>query len=329
MEDAAKMRAAVIDSYGPPDRITLRTVPRPRPKRNELLVRVQFSTVTRTDTATLRAHPFFARLATGLIKPKMQVLGIDFAGEVVALGEDVSEFGSNDRVFGLSPERFGAHAEYICVPADGAVARLPATVALEDAVVGEGAWYASGTTDELHKDQSCLIYGASGAIGTAAVQLAKLQGAQVTTVVGSRHLALAADLGADHVINYEAEDFTALPDQFDLVFDAVGKTSWFACRPLLKPGGIFSATDLGPYWSNIWLSAWHSATGRGLVRLPFPRDAAGFVTRLSSLLSDGRIKGTFDRTYPLSEIVDAFRYVESGKKTGIVRLDLRRTSMRA
>lgn len=243
---------------------------------------------------------------------------MDFAGVVDALGDGVTDFAAGDRVFGLSPEWFGAHAEYLCLRSDEAIAQIPDDIAFEAAVVGEGAWYANSTTRMLRKGQHCLIYGASGAIGTAAVQLAKARGAHVTAVVGYRHLDLAARLGADSVVNYEEEDFTAIGRKFDLVFDAVGKTSWFACRPLLKKGGIFTATDLGPYWSNIFLSPLFAMTGHRRVSVPFPVDAPGFIQYLAGLMAEDKFRGVFDSSYDLDDIVEAFRYVETGQKTGIV-----------
>ena len=322
MTDTTTMKAVVFDRYGPPETLSLREVPIPRPAPGEIRVRVMATTVNRTDTATLRAHPFFARLMTGLLRPKMQTLGMDFSGIVDDLGDGVVAFQPGDRVFGLLPEKFGAHAEYFCMPANGAVASIPGDLPFNEAVVGEGAWYASATVGLLSEGQACLIYGASGAIGTAAVQLAKAQGATVTAVVGTRHLDLAKRLGADRIINYEEEDFTAIGETFDLVFDAVGKTSWFACRRLLKQNGIFAATDLGPFWSNIFLSMWFGITRSHRVRIPYPEDAPGFVRHLAELMADGRFKGVFDRSYPLEDNVEAFRYVEAGQKTGIVVIDV-------
>lgn len=285
-------------------------------------MKVHAATVNRTDTATLRAHPFFARTMTGLIRPKMRVLGMDFAGEIDLLGEDVSTFEVGDRVFGISPDTFGAHAEYLCVPADGAIAHVPGSLPYHKAVVGEGAWYAKGTTQVLSEGKHCLIYGASGAIGTAAVQLAKARGAHVTAVVGTRHIDLPRSLGADRVVNYESEDFTSLGETFDLVFDAVGKTSFFECRHLLAEDGIFSATDLGPGWSNVILSIFYGVTGSGRVRIPFPEDAPGFIRQLADLMSDGKFQGVFERRVAFDDIADAFRYVETGQKTGIVVIDI-------
>ena len=317
------MKAVLVDRYGPPDLLSIGNVPLPQPAPGEIRVEVHAATVTRTDTATLRAHPFFVRPVTGLLRPKMQTLGMDFSGVVDALGDGVTAFQIGDRVFGISPDKFGAHAEYLCTPANGAVARLVGEIPFHDAVIGEGAWYAHMTTKLLSNGQRCLIYGASGAIGTAAVQLAKIEGAEVTAVVGTRHMELARCMGADRIVNYEQEDFTAIGETFDLVFDAVGKTSWSACRPLLKPGGIFTATDLGPCWSNIFLGAWSSVTGSKRVRIPFPEDAPGFIEILAGLVGDGKIKGVFDRSYMLNDIVEAFKYVESEQKTGIVVIRIR------
>jgi len=322
MPNATMMKAVVFHRYGPPERLSLREVPAPRPAQGEILVRVRATTVNRTDTATLRAHPFFARAMTGLLRPKMQTLGMDFAGTVDGLGDDVTAFQLGDRIFGLSPDVFGAHAEYLCLSADGPVALIPGDLRFDEAVVGEGAWYASSTTGLLSEGQRCLIYGASGAIGTAAVQLAKSRGAKVTAVVGQRHLALADQLGADRIINYEDEDFTEIGETFDLVLDAVGKTSWFACRKLLKLSGIFAATDLGPYWSNILLGMWFGMTGSRRVRVPYPEAASEFIQHLAGLMAEGRFKGVLDRSYLLEDIVEAFRYVETGQKTGIVVINV-------
>ena len=314
------MKAVVANRYGPPEVLKLREVPRPRPKNNEVRVKVHASTVGRTDTATLRAHPFFMRLSTGLFRPKMQTLGMDFAGVVDELGDEVSAFQVGDRVFGMSSDYFGAHAEYLCMPVDGAIASVPENIPFDQAVVGEGAWYAYGTTKQLTKGMRCLIYGASGAIGTAAVQLAKANGAYVVAVVGTRHISMAEALGPDRVVNFEKEDFTAIGETFDLVLDAVGKTTWHICRPLLGKNAIYTATDMGPGWSNMLLSIWFGLTGSKKVQIPFPNDAPGFTRHLAALMARGRFHGVFDRNYPLEEITTAFRYVEEGQKTGIVVL---------
>lgn len=322
MAQREKMKAVVFSRYGSPDELSLSKVPVPQPDKGEVRIRVHASTVNRTDTATLRAHPFFARAMTGWIRPKMRTLGMDFAGEVDLLGARVTSLNVGDRVFGLATDVYGAHAEYLCLPENGAIARIPKDLPYHEAVVGEGAWYAHGTTKLLSEGKRCLIYGASGAIGTAAVQLAKANGAEVIAVVGTRHLGLPESLGADRVINYETEDFTRIGETFDVVFDAVGKTSYFKCRPLLKKDGRFCATDLGPGWSNILLGAFYGLTGSGRVRIPFPEEAPGFIRQLADLMSKGQYRGVFDRSYPLEDIVSAFRYVETEQKTGIVVVDV-------
>ena len=316
------MKAVTCTRYGGPDVLKIEEVARPDPGEGEIEIRVETGTVNRTDTATLRAHPFFARPMTGWLRPRHRITGMDFAGTVARVGQGVDRFAPGDRVFGMSAERFGAHAEFLIQPAAGAVAHLPAPVPLDEAVICEGAWYASATVDRLQAGQTILIYGASGAIGTAALQLAKAGGAEVWAVVGTRHMDLARELGADRVVDYTAEDSTATNARFDLVMDAVGHTSWFACRKLLKPGGVFRATDLGPGWSNIWLGFWSALSRSGKVSVPFPADGPGFVQRLAGLMQAGQIRGVFDRRYPLEEVAQAFRYVETGQKTGIVRLDI-------
>lgn len=322
MANRKLMKAVVFSRYGSPDELSLSNVPVPQPSTGEVRIRVRATTVNRTDTATLRAHPFFARAMTGWIRPKMQTLGMDFAGDIDLLGDGVTSLEVGDRVFGLATDVYGTHAEYLCLPENGAIARIPKDLPYDEAVVGEGAWYAHGTTKLLSEGKRCLIYGASGAIGTAAVQLAKANGAAVVAVVGSRHLGLPESLGADRVINYESDDFTRIGEKFDVVFDAVGKTSYFACKPLLKRTGIFAATDLGPAWSNIILGTLYDLTGSGRVRIPFPEDPSGFVKHLAVLMAQGQFRGVFDRSYPLDEIASAFHYVETGQKTGIVRVSV-------
>ena len=316
------MRAFVADRYGTPEQLRLDDLPAPEPQAGEVRIAVRATTVTRTDTATLAGHPWFARAMTGVLRPKDRVFGVDFAGTIDALGSGVTRFKRGDSVFGLSPDHFGAHAEYLCLPQDGAIAVIPEGIELQDAVVCEGAWYAWGSVGSMTSGQTALIYGASGAIGSAAVQLAKARGAMVTAVVGTPHVKLAQELGADIVIDYTVEDFTAIGETFDVVMDAVGKTSYFACKPLLKPDGVFRATDLGPYWSNIWLGLWSSITRSGHANVPFPVDAPGFVDHIRDLLADGRFRGVFDRVYAFSGIPEAYRYVASGQKTGIVSVDL-------
>lgn len=318
------MRAAVNKRYGPPDVLEIRDVPEPQPAAREVKIEVRATTVGRTDTCALRAHPFFVRPVTGWLRPKRDILGLDFAGTVESVGAGVKRFAPGDRVFGLTPGGNGAHAEFVCVPEDGSIARMPEGRRFDEVVLCEGAWYANMYLERfgVGPGHRILIYGASGAIGTAAVQLAKFYSAEVTAVVATRQLELAADLGADNVVDYTATDFTRIGASFDFVLDAVGKTTYFACRALLKPTGVFAATDLGPWWQNIVLTLWSSATGSGRVVFPTPRADRALVEFLRDRIAANELRAVIDRTYPLKDIADAYRYVETQQKTGIVVIDV-------
>jgi NADPH:quinone reductase-like Zn-dependent oxidoreductase len=318
------VKAAVITRYGSPDVITILDVPKPTPAPDEVLVRVHAATVTRTDCGELRAHPFFTRFFFGLRRPNRTIFGLDFAGEVEAVGAKTLVFKPGDRVFGMCPSnRNGAHAEYAAVP-ERAVATMPAGAGFDEAVVCEGAFYANSVLKiiNLEPGQTILIYGASGAIGTALVQLAKAAGATVTAVVATRHLELVKTLGADRAVDYSREDFTHIGERFDCVVDAVGKTSFFRCRRLLKPGGIFAATDLGAYWQNVVLALWSSIARRNRVVIVAPGRIDGFVGFLKGRMEAGQFRAIIDRRYPLAAIADAYRYVETGQKVGIVVINV-------
>ncbi|MAM62556.1 NAD(P)-dependent alcohol dehydrogenase [Maritimibacter sp. UBA3975] len=319
------MKAAFAPKYGQADVVEIRDLPRPVPQTGEVLVEVHATTVTRTDRETLRAHPWFARPMTGLMRPKQPVLGVDFAGRVAEVGAGVTGFSPGDRVFGLSPVRNGCHAEFVAVAADGAIARLPDTIPFHEAVVGEGVWYAHSNLEAfgLGPGQNALIYGASGAIGTAALQLAKVRDATVTAVVGPQHMALAHDLGADLVIDYTSEDFTRRPERYDLVFDAVGKTTYPACRRLLKPDGAFYASDLGPWGQTAWLALWSAIARTRRVAIGMPRDPRDVIGFLGDMLADGRYRAVIDSHYPLDDIADAYAHVATEQKTGIVVVDVK------
>jgi NADPH:quinone reductase-like Zn-dependent oxidoreductase len=321
------MRAAVNTRYGPPEVVQVLQVPAPEPRVGEVLIRVHASTVSRTDCGMRRPHPWFVRLVAGLLKPKLTILGIDFAGEVEAVGTGVTRFRPGDRVFGLSPDVYGAHAEYLCLPDSAPTAAMPKGMRFGEAVVCEGAWYADTYLQAfgLGPGHSILIYGASGAIGTAAVQLAKSRGATVTAVVATRHLDLVRRLGAERAVDYTAEDFTQIGETFDFVLDAVGKTTFFRCRRLLKARGVFAATDLGPWVQNPLLVIWFLITGSRRVIFPLPhsgraRDLVGF---LKTRIEAGEFRAVIDREFAFEAIADAYRYVETAQKTGIVVVHVR------
>ncbi|MBL8348222.1 MAG: NAD(P)-dependent alcohol dehydrogenase [Rubrivivax sp.] len=320
------MKAAVHARYGPPEVVQILEVPTPQPAAGEVRVQVHATTVTRTDCGMRGPHPWFVRLGAGLLRPRNTILGMDFAGVVHAVGPGVTDWQVGERVFGLSPEVYGAHAEFLCVSAAGPMARLPAGAAFHECVVGEGAWYADTYLQKLRlgPGRRLLVYGAAGAIGTAAVLLAKATGASVTAVVATPHMDMARSLGADRVVDYTAEDFTAIGETFDAVLDAVGKTSYFRCRRLLKPGGTFAATDLGPGWQNVWLSLGSALVRSERVIFPLPQvvRARAVLERLRGLMEAHAYRAVVDRRYPLAAIVDAYRYVETGQKTGVVVVDV-------
>lgn len=201
----------------------------------------------------------------------------------------------------------------------------PEGLPFEQALVGEGAFYAQGCLGKLNikPGDKVLIYGASGAIGTAALQLAKAAGARVTAVVGTRHVELMKSLGADCIIDYTKEDFTRIGETFDGVLDAVGKTTYLRCRRLLKPGAMFVGTDMGPYGQTLLFTMWKMLTGRGRVTVPMPRPIPGFIDMLRARMEVGEFRAVIDRRYPLERIADAYRYVETGEKTGIVVINVR------
>ena len=323
------MKAAVIRRYGSPDVVTICETPKPVPAAGEILIRVHAATVNRTDCGELRPHPFLARLVFGLRRPRRTTFGMDVAGEVEAVGAGVTFFKPGDRVFGMCPMRKnGAQAEFVSVPETAPIAAMPINLAYDDCVVCEGAFYAHPGLKRFHvgPGHRILIYGASGAIGTAAVQLAKFHGAEVTAVVAARHLDLVKSLGADRAIDYTAQDFTRIGERFDFIFDAVGKASFFRCRRLLKPGAVFMATDVGPWFQNLPLMLWSWIRGSNRVIVPLParESAPAFVAFLKGLMEQRRFRAVIDRKYPLDAIADAYRYVETGQKTGIVVIQVAR-----
>ena len=319
------MRAVVHDRYGPPEVLRLEDVERPVPKDDEVLVRIHATTVSRTDCALRAAEPFISRFVTGLLRPKRKILGSDLAGEVEAVGAAVTEFEVGDHVFGINPWKFGAHAEFICMRANASLAHMPAGMTFEEAAaVCDGAILALNALRpaDLHKGQQILIYGASGSIGTAGVQLARYFGADVTAVCNTKNFELVRSLGADEVIDHTQEDFTNNGRTYDVIFDAVGKHSFKRCRSSLKRGGIYVATD---HLHNVVLALWTARIGDKRVLFPIPpRFTKNDAMFLKELIEAGKYRAVIDRSYPLDQVVEATRYVETKQKTGNVVLTLSR-----
>jgi NADPH:quinone reductase-like Zn-dependent oxidoreductase len=315
------MRAAVHTSYGPPDVVRITEVEKPTARDGEVLVKVHATTVNRTDCGFRAAKPFFVRLFTGLLRPRVTVLGNEFAGEVEAVGGAVTSFEVGDRVFGFNGSRFGAHAEYLTMPEDGSLATMPASLTYEEAAPStEGSHYALSAIRKakIQRGQDVLVNGATGAIGSAAVQLLKRLGADVTAVCDTENVELVRGLGADRVIDYTAEDFTQDEQTYHVVLDAVGKSSFGRCRRLLKPRGIYLSSDLGPLSQNPILALITPLLGGTRVMFPIPRDNQEMVRHFKDLIASGAFKPVIDRRYPLDQIVEAYRYVEAGQKIGNV-----------
>jgi len=317
------MRAVVHDRYGPPDVLRLEEVERPVPKDDEVLIKVHASTVNRTDTGLRSAEYFISRFFTGLTRPRRKIPGTELAGEVTAVGRAVTEFQSGDPVFGVSARTAGAHAEYLCLPESAPLAHKPAAMTFEEAAaVPDGVILALSFLNrmDLRRGTKILIYGASGSIGTAGVQLARYFDADVTAVCDTKNVELVASLGADRVIDYTRQDFTKNGETYDVIFDAVGKLSFKRCRGSLEPRGMYGSTDLGPYWQNPFLALWTSRIGRQKVLFPIPRYTKKDVLFLKELIEAGKYRAVIDRRYPLEDVVEAHRYVETGQKTGNVVL---------
>ena len=315
------MKAAVHTRYGPPEVVRIIDVDKPAPTGNRLLIRVHATTVNRTDCHYRAAKPFIMRFLCGLTKPKATILGTEFAGEVVAVGSEVTSFHVGNRVFGYNEGPFGAHAEYMVIPEDGLVAAMPANVTYRAAAPGtEGSHYALAhiRRAKVGEGYHVLVYGATGAVGSAAVQLLKCHGALVTAVCGTEHVELVRGLGADRVIDYTSGDFGEDSQVYDVVFDAVGKISFGRCKPLLKQGGIFMSTGPGRGYQNLMLPLITPLSGGKKVLFAYPHFDQAALRHLRDLIEAGAFKPVIDREYPLDQIVEAYRYVETGQKIGNV-----------
>lgn len=318
------MKAAVHTRYGPPDVVSIAEVDTPSPGDADVLVAVHATTVNRTDCAYRAAKPWFIRAGTGLTKPKRTILGTEFAGKVAAVGKDVSNFAVGDRVFGYNEGPFGAHAEMVAVPANGALAMITPGVSYASAAAAtEGAHYALAfiRVARTQAGQDVLVYGATGGIGSAAVQLLKSMDVTVTAVCDTANVDLVKELGADQVLDYTTGEFADHTGTYDAVFDAVGKSTFGQCKRLLKPNGVYLSSELGPGAQNLFLPLVTSFR-KAKVRFPFPKHDQLMIQRIGELLASQAFRPVIDRHYPLADIVEAYRYVETGRKVGNVVIDV-------
>ena len=320
------MKAIVYTKYGPPEVLHLMEVEKPTPKDNEVLIKIHATTVNRTDCGFRKPeYPLIIRLINGILKPRKTILGSELAGEIEAIGKDVKTFKPGDQVFGLSTTNFGAHAEYICIPETGSITVKPHNMNYnEGAAVCDGAFLALTYTRKIDftNRPKVLVNGASGSIGTAAVQLASYFGAEITAVCNTRNFELVKSLGANEVIDFTTEDFTKNGHTYDAVFDAVGKSSFFECKKILKPGGIYFSTELGFMAQNIFLALLTPVFGGKKVLFPVPKACKEDILFFKELIEAGKYKAVIDRIYSLDQIVEATKYVETGQKTGNVVISL-------
>lgn len=315
------MKAAVYSKYGPPEVVKIMQVDKPVPKDDEVLIKVMASTVNRTDSGFRSAQYFISRFFSGLFVPKYQILGNEFSGVIEAVGKNVSAFQIGDKVFGYNDIKFGSHAEYMTMAEHEAITILPVNFNfIEAGPLTEGGHYALSDirAAKVKPGQNVLINGATGAIGSAALQLVKHFGANVTAVGNTKNLELLKSLGADCVIDYLQEDFTKTEKKFDFIFDAVGKSSFSKCKPLLKEKGIYISTELGKNGANIFYALTTPVFGGKKVLFPLPSIKKDDVVFLKDLAEAGKFKPVIDRKYKLDQIVEAYKYVESGQKTGNV-----------
>jgi len=319
------MKAAVYTRYGPPEVVRLTDVPTPVPKDQELLVKVYCSTVNRTDSGFRSAEYFVSRFWSGLFRPKYPILGCEFSGVIEGIGKGVRTFKVGDRIFGFNDQTFGGHGEYLIIAETAAIATMTPSMSFEEAAaLTEGAHYAlcNIRAAKVAAGQNVLVYGATGAIGSAAVQLLKSRGAHITAVCNTRNVELVKSLGADKVIDYQTQDFTQIKDRFSFIFDAVGKSSFRQCKPLLTPRGIYISTELGKNGENIfWALLTPLGWGKRLL-FPLPAISKDDVIYLRDLFEKGEYRPVIDRLYSLEEIVEAYKYVETGQKTGNVILKM-------
>ncbi len=315
------MKAATRSQYGPPEVLSIQEIEKPIPKDNEVLIKVYATTVNRTDCAILLAKPFIMRFVTGMIRPSSPIPGTDFAGKVEATGKAVTSFKIGDHVWGFNDNGLSSHAEYMTLAADQAISTIPEGFSFPQAAASvEGAHYAYNCINKvkLNAGQKVLVNGATGAIGSSAVQFLKYLDVYVTAVCNTKNIDLMKSLGADRIIDYTKEDFTKDVDKYHFIFDMVGKSTFAKCKPLLLPGGIYISSELGPWSQNPLLALITPLLGGKKVIFPIPSNIKRSMSFIKSLIEKGKFKPVIDRTYPLAQIQEAYAFVLTGQKTGNV-----------
>ncbi|MFK7968864.1 MAG: NAD(P)-dependent alcohol dehydrogenase [Bacteroidia bacterium] len=315
------MKAATYTRFGTPDVLHVKDIDQPVPADNEVLIQVHATTVSRTDCANISARPFIMRFFIGFFRPKKQVPGTDFAGIVERVGEAVTAFKPGDHVFGFDDSIVSSQAEYMTIAQDGNLIQMPEGLSFEKAAAScEAFHYAFNMIRKsgLEAGQKVLVNGGTGAIGSAAIQIAKALGAKVTAVGPTPHLEAVRNLGADKVIDYLTDDFTKHDGGYDFIFDAVGKSAFISCKHLLKPKGIYISSELGWMLSNVFFAIVTPWFNKRKVLFPVPTDVKPSLNHAKKLIEEDAFTPLMDRSYPLDEIAEAYRYVGSGQKIGNV-----------
>lgn len=313
------MKAAIYKKYGPPEVVEIAEVEKPNPTENQILVKVHCSSVNRTDTGFRSAEYFISRFWSGLFKPKFQILGSEFSGIVESVGSNVTLFKVGEAVMGFNDKTFGGHAEYLCIDENGAVVKIPKNVDFTTAAVTtEGSHYAlvDIVASKIKAGENALVYGATGAIGSAAVQILKHMGVNVTAVSNTKNVDLVKKLGAEEVIDYQTQDFTETQKRFHFIFDAVGKSSFNKCKPLLTERGVYISTELGRNGANVFLALFTPLFSKKKVLFPIPFAKKEDMEFLGNLVEQGAFKPVIEKIYSLDEIQEAHRHAQSGQKTG-------------
>jgi NADPH:quinone reductase-like Zn-dependent oxidoreductase len=319
------MKAAIYRKYGPPSVVEITEVQRPIIQDHQLLIEIHASTVNRTDTGFRSAEYVISRFWSGLFKPKQPILGCEFAGVVIETGSKVTKFKVGDRVFGYNDKQFGGHAEYIAVNESDHIGIIPERLNFaQAAAMTEGSHYAlvDIRVARVEAGHNVMVYGATGAIGTAAIQLLKHYGAHVTAVGNTKNVQLMKDLGADVVIDYQKQDYTQTKQKFHFIFDAVGKSSYKLCKPMLTDLGVYISTEFGKNGINIWLALTSFARKKKLL-FPLPLMTQEDIDFLSKLATNNEFTPVIDTIYPLDEIIQAHIHAQSGQKTGNVILQVK------
>ena len=315
------MRAAVRRHYGFPKDISIEHIDIPIPKDDQILIRVRATTVNRTDCANLTAKPFIMRFFLGLFKPKKIILGTDFAGDVMAVGKSVTSFIVNDKVFGFTDGGLETQAEYIVLSPNGNVFTIPENINYKQAAASlEGAHYAYTFIHKVNIEagQSILINGATGGIGSALLQFVNQYDVHISTTCNTKNIPLIKSLGASTIYDYTKEDFTKTTEKYDFIFDAVGKSTYGKCKPLLKEKGIFICSELGPYSQNLLFAITTAKSKTKKVIFPLPYTTEKTIPYIRERLKNGSFRPLIDREYPLEEISEAYTYVMTGEKIGNV-----------